>query len=57
VKREKQRAETEDEQGSSKAFQENGKRENQAAESLCQPYTHQKISETEEVPQDRDIGS
>jgi hypothetical protein len=35
VKREKQRAETEDEQGSSKAFQENGNRENQAAESLC----------------------
>ena len=57
AKGEKERAQTEDKQGSGKAFQENGDRENQATESLCQPHTHQEVFKEEEIPQDGDLGS
>jgi len=57
VKREKQRAEAKNKQGSGKAFPKDCDWENQAAESLCKPHTHQEISKEEEVPQDRVTGS
>jgi hypothetical protein len=49
MKEEKERAQVENKQRCGKAFQENGKRENQTTESLCQPSPLQEISKAEEV--------
>jgi hypothetical protein len=47
---EKERAQVENKQRCGKAFQENGERENQTTESLCQPSPLQEIYKTEAVP-------
>jgi hypothetical protein len=54
---EKRSAKAKDEQGGGKALSPNGNREDQASESVCQPYSDQKVIQKEAGFAVRIVGS